>query len=125
MISLTPMQAQLRRWVLLTWTALFGLVCARQLQQGVNLTQLLWALVFTLPLLIALPGLIKGSRYTHSWATLCVLPYFVVGITEAVANTSLRYWALLLLAASLLWFFALLGFLRVSPKTANAPQEQS
>lgn len=117
MIALSPMQTTIRRWVLLTWTALFALVCARQLQQGLNFTQVLWALLFALPLLLALPGLIKGKRYTHSWATLCVLPYFVVGITEAVANTEIRTWALLLLGASLLWFFALLGFLRVSPPT--------
>jgi uncharacterized membrane protein len=122
--SLGLLQARVRRWVLLTWTALFSLVCARQLQQGINLTQLAWALVFASPLLIALPGLIKGNRYTHSWATLCVLPYFVVGITEAVANASLRHWALLLLGASLLWFFALLSFLRVNPAVPRAPREQ-
>ncbi len=114
-MTMTSQQIQVRRWVLCTWTALFSVVCARQLQQGINFSQLAWALLFALPLLAALPGLIKGSRYTHTWATLCVLPYFVVGITEAVANGSLRQWALLLLGASLLWFFALLAFVRVSP----------
>lgn len=118
---MTSQQLRARRWVLCSWTVLFSLVCARQLQQGIGLRQLAWALLFALPLLATLPGLIKGSRYTHSWATLCVLPYFVVGITEAVANTSLRQWALLLLGAALLWFFALLAFVRVSP--APKPQD--
>jgi uncharacterized membrane protein len=123
MTSLTSSQARVRRWVLLTWTALFSLVFARQLQQGINFTQLAWSLSFALPLLLALPGLIRGTRHTHSWATLCVLPYFVVGITEAVANANLRHWALMLLGASLLWFFALLSFLRVSPVAPGKPQE--
>lgn len=114
MTALNPVQARVTRWVLLTWAVLFSLVCARQLQQGINIRQVAWSLAFALPLLLALPGLIKGRRRTHAWATLCVLPYFVVGITEAVANTSLRSWALLLLGASLLWFFALLSFLRVN-----------
>ncbi len=125
MPPLSPLQARVRRWVLLTWTALFSLVCARQLQQGINVAQIMWALLFALPLLVALPGLIKGNRYTHSWATLCVLPYFVVGITEAVANISLRRWALLLLGASLLWFFALLSFLRVSPAASAAATDRT
>jgi len=114
-------QQRVRRWVLSTWTLLFSLVCARQLQQGINLAQVAWAILFALPLLLALPGLILGKRYTHSWATLCVLPYFVVGITEAVANPQLRNWALFLLGASLLWFFALLAFLRVTPVNAASP----
>lgn len=114
MIQLTAQQIHVRRWVLITWAALFALVCAPQLQQGLQLTQLGWALVFSLPLLAALPGLLAGRRYTHAWATLCVLPYLVVGVTEAVANAPMRGWALLLLGAALLWFFALLAFLRVT-----------
>jgi uncharacterized membrane protein len=111
----TTQQQRVRYYVLATWTLLFVLVCVRQLQQALTLKQLGWALLFSLPLLITLPGLLQGKRYTHTWATLCVLPYFVIGITEAVANNLLRNWALLLLGASLLWFFALLAFLRVTP----------
>lgn len=105
--------------MLATWILLFVLVCARQLQQGFNVQQFAWALLFALPLLLTLPGLLQGKRYTHSWATLCVLPYFVVGVTESVANTAIRYWALLLLGATLLWFFALIAFLRVTPAERN------
>ncbi|MGC3980266.1 MAG: DUF2069 domain-containing protein [Steroidobacteraceae bacterium] len=122
MNSLNVYPRYARRCVLATWTILFALVCARQLQQGFNLTQVGWALFFALPLLVALPGLLQGKRYTHAWATLCVLPYFVIGITEGVANVNLRTWALSLLGASLLWFFALLFFLRATRTSAETTE---
>jgi uncharacterized membrane protein len=121
MNSFTPPQNNARRWTLLCWTSLFALVCARQLQQGINITALIWAIVFSLPLLLSLRGLLNGNRYTYKWATLCVLPYFVIGITESVANIEIRSWALLLLGASLAWFFAMLAFLRVMPPPAQDP----
>jgi uncharacterized membrane protein len=121
-IVMTASQQVMRRWVLGTWCVLFALVIGRQLQQGFSLTQWLWGLCFALPLLLPLPGLIQARRAAHAWATMCVLPYFVVGITESVANALLRPWALCLLAASLLWFFALIGFLRVTPATPTTPE---
>jgi len=119
MNALTTQQANARRLVLLCWTALFALVCARQLQQGFSALTIMWIVLFSLPLLLCLRGLLRGKRYTYKWASMCVLPYFVVGITEGVANASLRSWALLMLAASLLWFFAMLAFLRVSSAQAQ------
>lgn len=115
MSTLTRQQDNARRFTILSWTAIFALVCARQLQQGVAVAALGWAVLFSLPLLLSLRGLLRGERYTYKWATMCVLPYFVIGVTESVANIELRNWALLLLGASLLWFFSMLAFLRVTP----------
>ena len=115
--ELTAQQQRVRHWVLVSWAALLGLVCWQQLHQELGWSQLGWALCFSLPILVTLPGLWHGRRYTHQWATLCVLPYFIVGVTEAVANAVTRTWALSLLGVSLLWFFALLAFVRVTPKT--------
>lgn len=115
MNGLTRQQRKVRYWVLISWSALLLLVFWQQLQQGMTVIQFGWATLFSLPLLAPLPGLLRGKRYTHSWATLCVLPYFIIGISESVSNPSLRYWALALLGCSLLWFFALLGFIRVTP----------
>ncbi len=115
MTPLTPLQHRMRIWVLSSWSALIVLVFWHQLMQSLSLQQIGWAVLFSLPLFAPLPGLWQGRRYTHSWATLCVLPYFIIGISESVANPALRDWALSLLGCSLLWFFALLGFLRVSP----------
>ena len=119
MPALNTQQIKVRRWVLACWVGLFAVTCAWQLQAALDVSRMIWAAVLTLPLLITLPGLLRGDRYTHSWATLCVLPYFIVGITEAVANAPARNWALLLLGMSLLWFFALLAFLRVSTPAIN------
>lgn len=109
-------QSRVRALVLGSWFLLLSLVWWRQLAQGVSLNNFGWALLYCVPLLAPLPGLLKGKRYTHAWATLCVLPYFIVGVTEAVANGSIRYWAMSLLGASLLWFFALISYLRVTLK---------
>ena len=117
--TLTPIQVRIRTWVLGAWLMLFALVWWRQLAQRVDLTHLGWAIFYSVPLLAPLPGLLKGKRYTHSWATLCVLPYFVVGVTESVANMANRGWSLGLLGASLLWFFALISYLRVSKSTSG------
>jgi len=103
-----------RAVTLSAWMLLLLLVAGKQLFQGLNLAQWLWALVFSLPLLAPLRGLWRGERYTYAWATLCVLPYFIIGISESVASPTLRIWAEWLLAASLLWFFALIAFLRFS-----------
>jgi uncharacterized membrane protein len=119
MPALNTQQIKVRRWVLACWAGVFAVTCAWQLQAALDVSGMIWAAVLTLPLLITLPGLLRGDRYTHSWATLCVLPYFIVGITEAVANAQARNWALLLLGMSLLWFFALLAFLRVSTPVIN------
>lgn len=79
------------------------------------------AVALLAPLLAPLGGLIRGERRTHAWATLCVVPGFVYGLTEAVANPGLRPVAALVLGSSLVFFFALVAFLRVTrPATAQA-----
>lgn len=119
-LQLLKIQTRVRTGVLSAWVLLILLVGWRQLTQGLTLEQFAWALFYSLPLLAPLPGLLKGKRYTHRWATLCVLPYFTIGVTESIANVSIRYWAMSLLGASLLWFFALITYLRVTGSNASA-----
>jgi uncharacterized membrane protein len=71
-------------------------------------------LLLCLPVLFPAYGLWQGKRYTYRWATLCVLPYFVVGLTEAVANPSSRPWTAPILGFALIWFVALVAYLRVT-----------
>jgi uncharacterized membrane protein len=79
------------------------------------------AVALLAPLLAPLGGLIRGERRTHAWATLCVVPGFVYGLTEAVANPGLRPVAALVLGSSLVFFFALVAYLRVTrPAAAQA-----
>jgi uncharacterized membrane protein len=79
------------------------------------------AVALIAPLLAPLPGIARGDRRTHAWATLCVLPGFVYGLTEVVANPALRPIAALVLGASLALFIALVAYLRVT-RPRQAPQ---
>lgn len=83
---------------------------------------LLWTLLMLAPLAAPLPGLWRGRRRTYAWATLCVAPYFIFGLTEVVANPAVRGAAGAILFASLAWFAALVAYLRLSRSTAGAPQ---
>lgn len=70
--------------------------------------------VLLVPLLLPLPGLLRGQRRTYAWATLCVTPYFIYGLTEVIANPAVRAPAGAILFASLAWFVTLVNYLRVT-----------
>ena len=76
------------------------------------------------PLLAPLRGMLRGDRRSYAWATLCALPGFVYGITEAVANPAMRWLAALVLASSIAFFLALVAFLRVTrPRPGQSPPD--
>jgi uncharacterized membrane protein len=93
---------------------LIAIVFAWQLWPNPSATDATWGLLLSLPLLLPLAGLWQGKRYTYRWATLCVLPYFIVGLTEAVANPGTRAWAGAMLVFALTWFVGLVAYLRVT-----------
>lgn len=108
-----------KRWRALTLTSallLIAIVVCWQLWPQPTLKGAIKGTVLSLPLLLPLAGLWKSDRYTYRWATLCVLPYFVVGLTEAIANPDTRAWTSAMLVFALAWFVSLVAFLRVSPK---------
>jgi uncharacterized membrane protein len=72
-----------------------------------------------LPLLMPLRGMLQGNRRTYAWATLCAVPGFVYGVTEAVANPVMRSLAAMVLGASIALFFALVAVLRVTRPRAG------
>jgi uncharacterized membrane protein len=111
-----------RRWRGLTLgsvAALLVIVFSWQLWPSATVTGAARGLLLCLPLLLPAYGLWQGKRYTYRWATLCVLPYFIVGLTEVVANPSTRAWTAAMLAFALLWFVSLVAYLRVTTATAN------
>jgi uncharacterized membrane protein len=98
--------------------ALVAVVTAWQMTPIPTTRGALRALLLLLPALAPAIGLWRGSRYTYRWATLCVMPYFVVGLTEVVANPAARAWSAALLGVSLGWFVSLIAFLRVTKTVA-------
>jgi uncharacterized membrane protein len=101
--------------------ALIVLLFTWRLWDSPELRQAAIAFGLCLPLFAPLPGLIRGTRRTFAWATLCVIPYFIVGITESIANPLGRIWSGSCLGLSLLLFVGLIAYLRTTrPGAVNA-----
>lgn len=92
--------------------ALIFLVVAWQLSTGIDAARIGLAVLLSVPLLLPMKGLVRGDRRTHAWATLCVIPYFILGVTEAIANPAQRAWAAACLTLALTLFVALIAYLR-------------
>jgi len=103
-----------RTLVLAALAALLALGVGRALLPTPSLDTILLASIACLPLLAPLPGLLRGRRYTYAWASLCVIPCFVIGIMEAIANPGMRIWAALCLGCALILFSALIAYLRLT-----------
>ena len=81
----------------------------------------LWATPLTgfllvLPLLIAVPGLIRGRRYTAGWMTLLISGYIAALMSEAQAVPSRHDLALVFSVIAALEFAALVLFVRWSAR---------
>jgi len=80
-------RVQLLHWMAIgSLLALIGLALAWELAivpspDGPGL--LAWK---ALPLLLPLPGILRGRRYTHQWAPMLVLAYFVEGVMRGYAD---------------------------------------
>ena len=114
MTAVSSTAESLRAAALALFAALIMLVFVWTLSSGVSASRFLLAAVLTLPLWAPLHGVIRRNRRTFAWATLCVIPYFVLGLTESVANPQGRMWAGACLALAFALFGALIGYLRLS-----------
>jgi uncharacterized membrane protein len=117
--------ARARTATLAAGAALAACVAAAGLSSGRWPTNVAWTLGMLLPIAAPLPGLLRGSRRTYVWATFCVAPYLVYGVTELVANPAVRVAAAAILFASLAWFVALITYLRVSRGVVPATQDSA
>ncbi|HMN43466.1 MAG TPA: DUF2069 domain-containing protein [Povalibacter sp.] len=106
--------ATLRLLTLTLIGLLIALVVSWTLSAGLSAGRAVLALVLILPLCAPLRGLVRRERRTYAWATLCVIPYFVMGLTESVANPHGRLWSGACLALALLLFVALIAYLRAT-----------
>jgi uncharacterized membrane protein len=81
---------------------------------GVSTIKVVIATIIVVPLLFAWPRLRAGERRTYAWTTLAIIPFFVLALTEAIANPAARAWAGTCLIVALLSFVALIGHLRAT-----------
>jgi uncharacterized membrane protein len=110
----SPALSVAHRWVIGTQAIVGVSICGAALLSATWPGSALLAATWLVPLLLPLRGLLRGDRRTHAWATLCVAPYIVYGITESVANAAVRGVAALILLASLAHFVSLVAYLRLS-----------
>jgi len=106
--------------VLLSHGALLAVVLAWQLGANPFPAGLWRGLVAAIPLLAPLPGLLRSHRMTHVWSTLCVTPYLIIGVMEAVANPGERLWPGLCVLLALVFFASLILYLRVTNPARSA-----
>lgn len=109
-----------RRGVLAAMSVLGLLVVVATLRSSPWPANLFLVIAWLVPVLLPLRGLFAGSRRTYAWATLCVAPYLIAGVTEIIANPALRTFASFITLASLAWFAALIWYLRVT-RSETAP----
>lgn len=100
--------------VLSTHGLLLATVVGWQLGARPTLAGLGIAFLLSIPLLAPWSGLLRAHRFTHVWATLCVMPYLVMGVMEAIADPAHRAWATACVAFALAFFAALILYLRVT-----------
>jgi uncharacterized membrane protein len=110
-----------RRGVLAAMSVLGLLVVVATLRSSPWPANLFLVIAWLVPVLLPLRGLLAGSRRAYAWATLCVSPYLIAGVTEMIANPALRTFASFITFASLAWFAALIWYLRVT-RSETAPR---
>jgi uncharacterized membrane protein len=80
-----------------------------------------WLALKSLPLLAALPGVLRGRRYTYQWASLLILPYFAEGVVRTASDMGVsRTLAALEAALSLAFFACALAYARRTGTAAPA-----
>ena len=95
-------------------------VAAWQLSRSTSLPGWVWAVFSTLPLWLALAGLLRQRPGARAWTTLCAIPYVALGVTELIANPGARVWALGCVAIAFAWFVTLVLLLRLQMTAANS-----
>ena len=94
---------------------LVALACCVLLWQRASLLRgSIVPLLWLVPLLPALPGLVRGKRYTYAWSTLVITGYIALALTEVVANPFDRLASAAMLFTAFAVFVALVAYLRLS-----------
>ncbi len=74
------------------------------------------------PLLFPLAGILRGRAYTHAWASLVALIYFVLGVAHVAVASERRYGAVQI-GSSLLLFFGCVFYARIKSRASRPPAQ--
>jgi len=70
-------------------------------------------IIYILPLLLPLPGIVQGKPYTHAWASFIVLLYFLHAITVIYAEPTQIFYASIELVLAVGMFAGCSSFARL------------
>ena len=76
--------------------------------------------LLTAPLMLALPGLIRGRAYTHAWTSLLSLFYIGWALTELLATPAARPAAYPAFFAGVMLFTGCIMFVRLHKRERSA-----
>lgn len=117
---------QLKLWYRLLWVGyggtLLSFVAWATLLPNINADggfTIPWYAALVLPLLLPLPGVIKGSDYTIAGSSMLCIFYLAFAMMEAIAGSSIGLITALL---SALWFVASMFFVRFTAQRREAEQ---
>jgi uncharacterized membrane protein len=89
------------------------------LAQATGRSQLFeWILAafWTIPLLLPLPGMLRGKPYTYAWANFIVMFYLIHGLISLYAIENERWYALVELLLSVCMFIGCIFYARLRGK---------
>ena len=104
----------MRTAVLIALAVLALLVAASLLRVASGAAAIVMLALLLVPLALPLRGLVRSDPKTSAWATLCVTPYMIYGLTETIANPGTRIMTAAILFTSLALFALLVAQLRVA-----------
>lgn len=81
-----------------------------------------WLMLKAIPLLLPLPGLLKGKRYAYQWSSLLILLYLCEGLVRATSDQGLSQWlATLETILATVFFISVLAFCRATRPSLTNP----
>lgn len=99
--KLYRMMALFGNLALLSWVALWQL----SLSPHPHISSTTLAIVWAIPLLLPLPGILVGKPYTHAWANFVLMLYFLHAFTILYIDDGERWLAAVELVLTTITFF--------------------
>lgn len=79
-----------------------------------------WLVLKVLPLLLPLPGILRGQRYTYQWASMLILLYFTEGVVRMFSDPGRsRNYAVLEIVLSVVFFLSAIFFARTAVRNTR------